>query len=246
MKFTQEYTIRWHDTNANREITPSAILTFMQETTNMHIQTMYPNLEYIRDELHQAFILTKIYMRFYHTAHAYDKITVETWTGVESRGFTFYRSFTIKKDDIVIADALTTWCLIDTQDHKLLPVSKFENNFVDEESLSVDMPRKIKFPIKKEFEFIGDRKIVYSDIDYNKHMNNTHYPNMLVDFLPSPEKHRVKALMISFIKGAIYNDTIKIHRVEEDNTFYFKALTSEKCVCLESFIKTEPQDFEIK
>ena len=44
MKFVQNYNIRWHDTNANREITPSAILTLMQETTNKHIQTMYPNL----------------------------------------------------------------------------------------------------------------------------------------------------------------------------------------------------------
>ena len=246
MKFTQDYTIRWHDTNANREITPSAILTFMQETTNMHIQTMYPNLEYIRDELHQAFILTKVYMRFHQPAHAYDKITVETWTGIESRGFTFYRSFAIKKDGIVIADALTTWCLIDTLEQKLLPVTKFENNFVDEESIKIDIPRKIKFPENNELEFISNRKIVYSDIDYNKHMNNTHYPNMLVDFLPSPEKFRVKELMLSFIKGAIYNDTIQIHRSEDNGVFYFKALNSDGNVCLESFIKTEPQDSEIK
>ena len=246
MKFTQDYTIRWHDTNANREITPSSVLTFMQETTNMHIQTMYPNLEYIRDVLHQAFILTKVYMRFYEPAYAYDKITVETWTGVESRGFTFYRSFAIKKNDAVIADALTTWCLIDTLDHKLLPVNKFENNFVDEESLKVDIPRKIKFPNDKELEFISNRKIVYSDIDYNKHMNNTHYPNMLVDFLPTPEKFRVKELMLSFIKGAIYNDEIKIHRVQDDDTFYFKTINSEGSVCLEAFMKTEPQDFEIQ
>ena len=246
MKFTQDYTIRWHDTNANREITPSSVLTFMQETTNMHIQTMYPNLEYIRDVLHQAFILTKVYMRFYEPAYAYDKITVETWTGVESRGFTFYRSFAIKKNDVVIADALTTWCLIDTLDHKLLPVNKFENNFVDEESLKVDMPRKIKFPNDKELEFISNRKIVYSDIDYNKHMNNTHYPNMLVDFLPTPEKFRVKELMLSFIKGAIYNDEIKIHRVQDNDTFYFKTINSEGSVCLEAFMKTEPQDFEIQ
>lgn len=246
MKFTKDFRIRWHDTNANREITPSAILTFMQETTNRHIQTMYPTLEYIRDELHQAFILSKVYMRFYEPAHAYDDIVVETWTGIESRGFTFYRSFAVKKNDTVIADALTTWCLVDTEEHKLLPVSKFENNFIDMESLQVDMPRKIKFPVDHELEFVGDRKIVYSDIDYNKHMNNTHYPNMLVDFLPSPESYRVKELMLSFIKGAMYNDVIQIHRVEDNGTFYFKALNSEGSVCLEAFMKTEPQDFEIK
>lgn len=246
MKFTQNYTIRWHDTNANREITPSSILTFMQETTNKHIQTMYPNLEYIRDVLHQAFILSKVYMRFYEPAHAYDDITVETWTGEESRGFTFYRSFCVKKGDKIIADALTTWCLIDTLELKLLPVSKFENNFVDEPSLNVDMPRKIKFPSDIPLECVGNRKIVYSDIDYNKHMNNTHYPNMLVDFLPSPENYRVKELMISFIKGALYNNELKVHRCLQDETFFFKMTDIDQKTCLEAFMRTEHQDHEIK
>lgn len=246
MKFTQNYTIRWHDTNANREITPSAILTFMQETTNKHIQTIYPTLEYIRDDLHQAFILSKIYMRFYQPAYAYDEITVETWTGVESRGYTFYRSFCVKRGDDVIADALTTWCLIDTLEKRLLPVTKFENNFVDEESLKVDMPRKIKFPADCEQEFAGNRKIVYSDIDYNKHMNNTHYPNMLIDYLPSPESFRVKELMLSFIKGAEYNDTVSVYRARQGDTFYFKTLNTSEAVCLEAFMKTEEQEFSIR
>lgn len=246
MKFVQNYNIRWHDTNANREITPSAILTFMQETTNKHIQTIYPTLEYIRDELHQAFILSKVYMRFYEPAHAYDDISVETWTGEESRGFTFYRSFCVKVGDKIIADALTLWCLVDTENHKLLPVTKFENNFIDEPSLKVDMPRKIKFPSDIPLDFVGNRKIVYSDIDYNKHMNNTHYPNMLIDFLPEPEKFKVKELMLSFIKGAIYNDEIQIHRCFDNDTFYFKTLNSEGNTCLEAFLKTEAQDFEIK
>ncbi len=246
MKFTQNYNVRWHDTNANREMTPSAILTLMQETTNKHIQTIYPTLEYIRDELHQAFILSKVYMRFYEPAYAYDDITVETWTGVESRGFTFYRSFAVKKGNKTIADALTLWCLVDTLNQKLLPVSKFENNFVDEPSINIDMPRKIKFPADVELEFVGNRKIVYSDIDYNKHMNNTHYPSMLIDFLPSPEDFKVTELMLSFIKGAIYNDEIKIHRSYEDNVFYFKTFNSAQNTCLEAFLKTEPQNSQIK
>ena len=246
MKFTQNYIVRWHDTNANREITPSAILTLMQETTNQHIKTIYPSLEYIRDELHQAFILTKVYMRFYEPAHAYESLTVETWTGIESRGFTFYRSFSVKRGEVLIADALTTWCLLDTETHKLLPVSKFENNFVDEPSLQVSMPRKIKFPVDANLEFVGKRKIVYSDIDYNKHMNNTHYPNMLIDFLPSPENYRVKELMLSFVQGALYNDEIVVHRVKENKTFYFKNLNPEGKTCLEAFLVTENQEFEIK
>lgn len=246
MKFSAQYNVRWHDTNANRELTPSAILTLMQETTNKHIQTMYPTLEYIRDILHQAFILSKVYMRFYEPAFAYDDITVQTWTGVESRGFTFYRSFRVLKGDTVIADALTNWCLIDTVEHKLLPVSKFENNFVDEPSIDINIPRRIKYPDQAEFECVADRRIVYSDIDYNKHMNNTNYPKMLIDFLPSPESFRVREIMLYFAKGSMYNETLQIYRANEGNTFYFKTLNSEGATSLEAFLITEAQHNEIK
>lgn len=245
MKFTQNYTVRWHDTNANREITPSAILTLMQETTNGHIKTNYPSIEYVRDELCQAFILSKVYIRFYDSAHAYDSLDVSTWTGVESRGFSFHRSFEVLSESRRIADALTIWALLDTKTQRLLPTKAFINDFKDEASIDIKMPHKIKFP-STDLEHVGTRRIVYSDIDYNKHMNNTHYPNMLIDFLPSPEHLIVKEMMISFIKGAQYGDELQILRSQDENDFYIRALNSSGEICLESYIKTEPRLSEIK
>lgn len=245
MKFTKEFNVRWHDTNANREITPSAILTLMQETTNGHIKTMYPSIEYVRDELHQAFILSKIYMRFYGTAHAYDDVTVETWTGEESRGYTFYRSFRVIREGEVIADALTVWALLDTETHKLLPVKCFENTFVDEPSIDISIPRRIKFP-ECEPEFTAKRKTLYGDIDYNKHMNNTHYPNMLVDYLPSPERLRVSEMILSFVRGELYGSEITLERRGANDEFFFRTLNESGEVCLEAVVRTEKRTDEIK
>ena len=45
MKLTKNFNVRWHETNANREMTPSSVLTLMQETTNLHMRQMYPCLE---------------------------------------------------------------------------------------------------------------------------------------------------------------------------------------------------------
>ena len=246
MKLTKNYNVRWHETNANREMTPSAILTLMQETTNIHMQQMYPCLEDFRDKKRQAFILSKIYLRFYEPIFSYDDIQVSTWTGSESRGYTFYRSFSVQKDARCVADALSYWALIDLEGGKLLPVSAFENNFEDEPSVDIEMPRRIKFPTEKELEFVGAKKITYSEIDYNSHMNNTHYPNMLVDFLPTPEKFRVKDIMISFVLGSLYNEEIKIYRAQDGDKFYFRTLNTDGKTCLEAVMTTEKQEGEIK
>lgn len=246
MKFCCDYTVRWHDTNANREITPSAILTLMQETTNKHIQTYYPNIEYVRDELHQAFILSKLYMRFFKPAYAYEILRVETWTGEESRGFTFYRSFRLLRGDEIIADALTLWALVDTETHRLLPIDRFICNFVDEPSIDIRMPRRIAYPADAPLDCVGKRRILYGDIDYNRHMNNTHYPNMLVDYLPCPEHLRVREMVLSFLRGAQYNDEIKILRSNIGNEFYFKTVDGVGNTCLEARVITETRESEIK
>ena len=246
VKLTKNYTVRWHETNATREMTPSAILTLMQETTNIHMQQMYPCLEDFRDIKRQAFILSKIFLRFNEPIAAYDDISVSTWTGTESRGFMFWRSFSVQKDGKTVADALSQWALIDLDGGKLLPVNSFENNFEDEPSVDIEMPRRIKFPAERELELAGSKKITYSDIDYNSHMNNTHYPNMLVDFLPTPEKYRVKDMMLSFVLGSLYNEEIKIYRVQDGDKFYFRTVNADGKTCLEAVITTETQQGEIK
>ena len=51
MKFTQDYTVRWHDTDANRTVRPSALLVLMQECAGAHLSHFGLSLETLRDRL---------------------------------------------------------------------------------------------------------------------------------------------------------------------------------------------------
>ena len=57
MKFTQRYTIKWHDTDANRLVRPSALVTSLQETANEHLIHIGISLDELRDQHGLAFIL---------------------------------------------------------------------------------------------------------------------------------------------------------------------------------------------
>ncbi len=246
MKLTNNYEVRWHDTNANREMTPSAVLVLMQEMANLHIKKYYPNLEDLRDKENKAFILSKIFIRFHKPIYAYENVNVSTWTGEESKGYSFYRNFMIERNGEVIADALSLWALTDIEKKALLPVADFPIDFGDEKSIDMDMPKRIRFPKDLELEAVGKKTIHYSDIDYNSHMNNTHYPNMLIDFLPDPERHRVKGMTLSFVAGSLYNEEISIYRVFDGESFYFKTTNSEGKTCLEAIVTTEEKDGNIR
>jgi len=97
MIYTEPYHVRWHDTDFNLVATPSALLTFMQETANHHLNYLGAPLDEIRDTKGVGFILSKLAMQVYTPLHAYDKIDVETWVG-DDRGFRFHRAFRAADD----------------------------------------------------------------------------------------------------------------------------------------------------
>ena len=65
MIYTESYQVRWHDTDFNLIATPSALLTFMQETANHHLDSMGMPLDEIRDTRGVGFILSKLAMQVY-------------------------------------------------------------------------------------------------------------------------------------------------------------------------------------
>ena len=65
MKFSIDYETRWHDTDASRFVRPSALLVYMQETSNRHVASIGMPLDELRDKKDLAFILSKIRIAIY-------------------------------------------------------------------------------------------------------------------------------------------------------------------------------------
>ena len=87
-------------------------------------------------------------------------------------------------------------------------------------------------------ESVGKRSIVYSDIDYNGHMNNTHYPNMLCDFTPEICSRRVTGVTLSFLHEATFGHELQVYRAQNGNDFSFRMMDGETS-CIEALVKTK-------
>ena len=112
---------------------------------------------------------------------------------------------------------------------RLEGVITFDNNVIK--------TRKSKFKISREdadalaeSEPVGFKTVRLSDVDYNGHMNNTNYVDMLCDYIPelTAGTHRVTAMRIHFSKEAPLGETIEIKRIRtSEEKFLFRTFRSD-------------------
>ncbi len=236
MKFTQHYRIKWHDTDANRRLTPSSLVAYMMETSNLHICSVGMSLDELRDQKGLAFLVSRMALHSELELYADDEIDVETWV-CESRGLSFVRCFRVLRGEELAAEAYSVWGLMDLGQKRLLPAGAFPYQIEPEAPLGTALSARVRLPGIDCMELIGERKIVYSDIDYNRHMNNTHYPNMLCDFTPDILDRRVEGMTLSFLHEAAYGHTLRIYRAARgEGEFCFRTLDEEGNVCLEAVV----------
>lgn len=235
MKFKQNYKTSWHDTDANRRVRPTQLLVYMQETSNKHLESMGHNLDKLRDTHGLAFLLSKIRLAIYEPLYAYEDITVETFT-CESHGYAFSRFYRILRGDTVIAAADTVWALISLDSRQLCKTDAFDFGFEHESPIDIGIPSRFRVGKTETLSLLGQRKIVYSDLDYNMHMNNTKYADMLYDFMPYEEIPKIKGISLSYLHEAAFGDNISVYCKNEDGKYDFRTVNKDGDTCLEAEI----------
>ena len=78
------------------------------------------------------------------------------------------------------------------------------------------------------------RPVVYSDIDFNRHVNTLRYVDLLFDAMPLEiiEKNKGMRLDIHFIAEAVYGDTLTVGYTTEENVWQFEiSANGDKVLC---------------
>ncbi len=241
MRYTHKYTTLWHDTDACRVLRAGKIQTYFQETGNLQCKAYGVPLDELRDERGVGFILSKISVKVYKPIGAYKDIEVDTWCK-EAKGYSFYRYFEMRSDGDVVARASSVWALVDINTHSLARGDdELASHFPYDEPISAtDLPQTARIGRGEVLYPVGKREIKYSDIDYNMHMNNTNYPDMLCDFLPDMQGKYVSEFSLSYLKESHFGTTLSIMRGErEDKSFIFKTQNPDGDTCLEAVLKLE-------
>ena len=238
MKWIETYTVNIHDADLNGIVSTSGILRYMQDASNRQMMAQKPSYEELLAAGY-AFILSRIGLSVYAPIHAYEQITVETWA-VASRGVIYNRCYRVLRDGELVAEATTAWALVGVEDKKLHRVGEVPLNYWEDEPLELDLPARFKIPAEVELSLRGERTILYPDVDQNKHLNNTRYPDLFCSFFPEITRSRVIIAMLSFVKEAPLGETIKIYCGEYDGMCYVRSVLSDGSVNAEAEFMLEP------
>ena len=225
--YTEHYTTLNHDTDAKGILRPSCIQRYMQETANHQMRDCKPTYEELFNE-GKAFILSRMTVSCHRPLRRYEKIDVQTWPSSKDKGATFTRCYTISAEGEEVARGIGIWALVDIETKKLLRVGDCDmSNYTHGEPFDME---GIRFRVPaEELEAVGNFTVGYSFCDCNMHMNNTHYPDIFFDHIPSVHYVVISGYSLTYRKEARLGDTLVIKRslphINDDGSvdYYFRS-----------------------
>ena len=159
-----------------------------------------------------SWVLSRMAVEFDCQPGQYTDYTIATWINEYGRVLST-RNFTLTDAaGNEFGRAVTQWAMIDLKSRSALDLSwvgdAHAEAIVDAPS-PTDKPRKIRDVNPAQTVM---HKVVYSDIDFNRHVNTMRYIEMMLDVLPIERfaEERPLRLDINFLKEARYGQTLSV------------------------------------
>ena len=239
MYITAPHKVSIHEIDINGNLYPSVLLTLMQEAAHGQFDEAGNNIKTMRTEKNLGLWVTRIAISVYDKIGEDDVVCARSSPTNDSRGLMFNRCYQLVRGDEVVAEAISVWTLLDTKEMKPIRFSDTDFGMPFEDPIEISAPARFPFPRDMELVEAGRHKVRYSDIDYNQHLTNTRYPNLICDMLPSLEGKRVSEFSISFVNQAETGEDLTFLVGEADGAYYVRSLRSDGKVNVEAMVKLE-------
>jgi len=211
--------IRAFDVDANNRLKVSTIFDYFQDAASDHAEELkvgYSNLY----QKGYFWVLYWAKFEFIGYPKVMDEIKIQTWGKKQYKLYSMRDFLMMDKNNNLLCKATTAWLFLDSSSlrPKIMPEIFPEVKFYEEKSAIDELPQK--FQNFTQTELIFSKKIKYSDIDLNKHVNNAKYVEFMNDSYDGKfhSSHQLKALTASFLSEAKFGDTLQIFKGIKDKT----------------------------
>ena len=169
-----------------------------------------------------TWVLSRLAVEISTQPRQYTDIEIDTWVNEFNR-LSSTRNFKMRIGDEVIAAGVSQWCMLNMETRQAVDMTLlkdvYERAMVAEAS-PIAAPARLR---DVEPQISVSRPVVYSDIDFNRHVNTLRYIDLIFDTLPLEliEKNAGMRLDINFIAEALYGEVLTIGAYSEGNVWQF-------------------------
>lgn len=218
--FSVPYTPTHYDCDGHKRMRPSALLLKMQECAGWQLDSL--GLPY--DRLYEegfVFVIVSIGAKFYHMPEMEQPVTFETWP-IGVKGARFHRNYRVLAGEQLLCEAASHWVLIDPHSRKILRPSAFPHSLpLVDRPVDVDGGGHITMP--EDLQPLESKRVRYSDVDANGHLNNVKYADIVMDYGPfDPFQSRTAELYLSMTGEAYPGEVIRLAGKREEHTVYVR------------------------
>lgn len=198
------------DTDFNLDIKLSSLFLYFQEVSSLHSEVLkVGKKETIDKNLH--WVITRFSVDVLTLPRYGDKVKVKTYPG-GNNGVFFFRHFLITdmKNNVLVR-ANSTWLVIDGATH-MVKRDPFNGFKVPIYQMKDELPNPDKV-VGEATNYIYSKKIRYSDIDLNTHLNNTRYIELIQDAfnLDFYRQNRIRNILINYNVEFKADDEVKVY-----------------------------------
>jgi acyl-ACP thioesterase len=206
--------VRFGAIDRSDKLTLDAVFRFFQEAAICHAE----NLGVGRQDMArtgQVWILSRMSVLVKRRPEYCETITVRSWPRGGERLFAM-RNFDIRdKDDIAVVSARSAWLIVDLEKRRPLRPQAVMDNLPQNEGLESLAPEDngtAALEERKDLQKTAERKALYTDIDYNGHVNNVRYIEWIEDTLDPQllEKAEKIRMDINYLNEVMAGETAEI------------------------------------
>jgi acyl-ACP thioesterase len=222
LKYNEKFKIRTYDASFNRMASPVSILGYLEEVATNHAQKIGLGYHDSKTEGYY-WILRSSKFELTRLPELNEELTVYTWPA-GLKGLKALRRFSLHVGEEEIGSGYHCWLMMSISRKKPIIARNFteimnEMPISDEDRFKLN---KIQMPIDLEFSY---KKVVMPrDIDWNMHVNNVRYADIVYNALPIEVHKEAKILSfhIDYLKECKLNDEIDIFYKREGNTAFIE------------------------
>ncbi len=208
IEYAMPLKIASYDVGEGDTLRLSAILRYQQEAGEQHLCPGGLGWRALGEE-GIAFVASRWHTVIRHLPKMEEQVILTTWHR-ERKGPRFLRCYEwTDPAGGVLIQGVMQFALVAVEDHRLLRGDEFMRQASLPEPLrgvGCTDPQRFRLP---PVQSVGEYRVRRSDIDRNGHMNNTHYADLLWDFLPiDPAGRQPVDVQLHFAGESWLGDTL--------------------------------------